>query len=134
MSDTLFMIKPDVVERGLYGEIIAMVIRNGFKIVDLKMFTMDRETAKRFYDVHKDREFFSDLVDYISSGPVVALRVEGDGVVEKIRALIGATDPSRAEPGTIRFMYGSSIQNNAVHASDSPQSAKKELAIVFGGS
>ena len=131
---TLLMVKPDIVEQALYGEIIAHVLRNRFKIVDLRMLEFDRETAERFYDVHREREFFPELVGYITSGPVVALRIEGDGVVERIRAFIGTTDPAKAGAGTIRHMYGSSIQNNAVHASDSAESAKKELAIVFGDS
>jgi len=128
------MVKPDVVEKALYGEIIAHVLRNRFKVMDLKMFEFDRETAERFYGVHRERKFFPELVEYITSGPVVAIRIEGDGVVERIRAFIGTTDPAKADAGTIRYMYGSSIQNNAVHASDSAESAKKELAIVFGGS
>ncbi|MEE9269617.1 MAG: nucleoside-diphosphate kinase [Candidatus Krumholzibacteria bacterium] len=128
---TLLMVKPDLVEEGLHGEIIAFVLRNRFNINRLRMLKMDRETAGRFYDVHKDREFYTALVDYMTSGRVVAMEVEGEGVIERIRAFIGPTDPAEAAPGTVRYMYGKSIQNNAVHASDSPASAKKELAIVF---
>jgi nucleoside-diphosphate kinase len=128
------MVKPDVVEQALYGGIISQVLRNRFVVVNLKMFEFDREAAERFYEAHRERDFFPELIDYITSGPVVALEIEGDGVVERIRAFIGTTDPSKADAGTIRYMYGSSIQNNAVHASDSAESAKKELAIVFGGS
>jgi nucleoside-diphosphate kinase len=128
------MVKPEIVERALYGEVIAHVLRNRFSIVGLKMLRFDRETAERFYEVHRERDFFPDLVEYITSGPVVAIEIEGEGVVERVREFIGATDPSTADVGTIRYMYGSSIQNNAVHASDSAASAKKELAIVFGGS
>ena len=131
---TLLMVKPDVVDRGAYGDIISFVLSNRFNVTGLRMLAMDRSMAERFYDVHKERDFFGALVDYITSGPVVAIEIEGDGVVEQIRSLIGPTDPTTADPGTIRFMYGSSIQNNAVHASDSPESAKKELAIVFGDS
>lgn len=131
---TLLMIKPDIVERGLFGEIIAHLLRNRFRVVDMRMLSMSRERAEEFYDVHRERAFFADLVEYITSGPVVGLAIEGEGVVEQIRHFIGVTDPSQAAAGTIRFMYGTSIQNNAVHASDSPDSAKKELAIVFGGS
>jgi nucleoside-diphosphate kinase len=131
---TLLMVKPDVVEQALYGGIISHVLRNRFVIVNLKMFEFDREAAERFYEVHRKRDFFPELIDYITSGPVLALEIEGDGVVERIRAFIGETDPSKADAGTIRYMYGSSIQNNAVHASDSAESAKKELAIVFGAS
>ena len=121
-------------EQGGYGEIISHVLRNRFNIVKMKMLSLDREAARQFYAVHREREFFDDVVAYITSGPVVAMEIEGEGVVEKIRAFIGVTDPAKAQVGTIRFMYGSSIQNNAVHASDSTESAKKELAIVFGGS
>lgn len=131
---TLLMIKPDIVDRGAYGEIVNHVLRNRFHIARMRMLSLNREMAERFYDVHKDRDFFSDVIAYITSGPVVAMEIEGEGVVEQIREFIGVTDPAKAKVGTIRFMYGSSIQNNAVHASDSAQSAKKELAIVFDGS
>ena len=131
---TLLMVKPDVVEQRLQGEIISHVLRNRFQVANMRMLSLDREMAKRFYEVHREREFFDSVIDYITSGPVVALEIHGEGVVEQIRAFIGPTDPALAAPGTIRYMYGSSIQNNAVHASDSPESAKKELAIVFDGS
>ena len=131
---TLLMIKPDVVEQGVYGEVIAHVLRNRFAIVDLRMLSLSREMAEQFYEIHRERNFFPDVIEYITSGPVVAIAIEGDGVVERLRGFIGTTDPAQAAPGTIRYMYGSSIQNNAVHASDSPESAKKELAIVFSGS
>lgn len=131
---TLLMVKPDVVRNGLYGEIISHVLKNRFKVTRLQMVSMDAATAERFYEMHKQRDFFPELVDYITSGPVVALQIEGDGVIERIRAFIGSTDPAKSEPGTVRYMYGANIQNNAVHGSDSPESAKKELAIVFGDS
>jgi len=131
---TLLMVKPDVVEQRLHGEIISHVLRNRFQIANMRMLSLDREMAERFYEVHREREFFSSVIDYITSGPVVALEIHGEGVVGEIRAFIGATDPELAAPGTVRYMYGSSIQNNAVHASDSSESAKKELAIVFDGS
>ena len=131
---TLLMIKPDMVEKGLHGEIIAHVLKNRFEIINLRTVRLDRPSAERFYGVHKDREFFPSLIDDITSGPVVAMEVAGDNIIGAIRSLVGATDPSEAQPGTIRFMYGISIQNNAVHASDSPESAKKELAIAFEGS
>lgn len=131
---TLLMIKPDTVEQGHYPEILGMVLRNRFKVTGLRMLTMTQEQAERFYEVHKQREFFAALVDYITSGPVVAVEVDGDDIITRIRRFIGVTDPAKAEPGTIRFMFGASLQNNAVHGSDSPEAAKKELAIVFGGS
>jgi nucleoside-diphosphate kinase len=128
------MIKPDMVAGGRWGELVQFVLNNGFDIVGLKMLTFDREGAEEFYAVHRERDFFPALVDYITSGPVVAMRIAGDNVIEAIRAFIGPTDPAKAAPGTVRRMWGTSIQNNAVHASDSPESAKKELAIAFSGS
>jgi nucleoside-diphosphate kinase len=127
------MIKPDVVAEGHYGDIISIVLRNGFGINKLSIEHFSRERAETFYAVHKERPFFDELVEYIIGGPVVAIEVEDDGdTVARMRELIGATDPAQAKPGTIRAMYGSNIQNNAVHGSDSPENAKKELAIAFG--
>ena len=130
---TLLMIKPDVVAGGHYGDIISVVLRNSFNINKLSVEHFSRERAEEFYAVHRERPFFGELVKYITSGPVVAIEVEDDGdTVARMRELIGATDPAQAKPGTIRAMYGSNIQNNAVHGSDSPENAKKELAIAFG--
>jgi len=131
---TLLMVKPDTVRNADYGEIIAFVLKNRFNITSMRMLQLDRPSAENFYGVHKGKEFFPSLVDYITSGPVVAMEIEGDDVIGRLRAFVGATDPGKAVPGTIRHMYGISLQSNAVHASDSPESAKKELAIVFGGS
>lgn len=132
--ETLLMIKPDTVASGRWGEIVQFVLNNGFDVVGLKMLSFDKAQAEDFYGVHRERDFFRALVDYITSDPVVAMRLSGDGVIEAIRTLIGPTDPAKAAPGTVRRMWGNSLQNNAVHASDSPESAKKELAIVFSGS
>ncbi|MCK4773159.1 MAG: nucleoside-diphosphate kinase [Candidatus Krumholzibacteria bacterium] len=127
------MIKPDVVAEGHYGDIISVVLRNSFNINKLSVEHFSRERAEQFYAVHRERPFFGELVKYITGGPVVAIEVEDDGdTVARMRELIGATDPAQAKPGTIRAMYGSNIQNNAVHGSDSPENAKKELAIAFG--
>lgn len=127
------MIKPDVVAEGHYGDIISVVLRNSFNINKLSVEHFSRERAEQFYAVHRERPFFGELVEYITGGPVVAIEVEDDGdTVARMRQLIGATDPAQARPGTIRAMYGSNIQNNAVHGSDSPENAKKELAIAFG--
>jgi nucleoside-diphosphate kinase len=127
------MIKPDVVAEGHYGDIISVVLRNRFNINKLSVEHFSRERAEQFYAVHRERPFFGELVEYITGGPVVAIEVEDDGdTVARMRELIGATDPAQAKPGTIRAMYGSNIQNNAVHGSDSPENAKKELAIAFG--
>jgi nucleoside-diphosphate kinase len=123
-----------MVEKGLHGEIIAFVLKNRFEISNMRMVRFDRERAERFYDVHRGKEFFASLVEYVTSGPVVAVEIEGgEDLVPRLRAFVGATDPAKAAPGTIRRGFGISIQNNAVHASDSPESAKKELAIAFGG-
>jgi len=130
---TLLMVKPDVVARGHYGDIISVVLRNRFSINRLSIEKFSRERAERFYEVHRERPFYGELVEYITSGPVVAMELEDDGdTVARVRELIGATDPAEARTGTIRSMYGDNIQNNAVHASDSPENAKKELAIAFG--
>lgn len=130
---TLLMIKPDVVAKGHYGDIISVVLRNKFIINRLSKVRFSRERAETFYEVHRERPFYRDLVEYITSGDVVVIEVEDSGdTVARLRELIGATDPAEARPGTIRWMYGSNIQNNAVHGSDSPENAKKELAIAFG--
>lgn len=131
---TLLMIKPDMVEKGLYGEIIAYVLKNRFRVTTMRMLRLDVERARRFYDVHEGKEFFPALVEYVTSGPVVAMEIEGgEDLIAVVRAFVGATDPAKAAPGTVRRMWGISLQNNAVHASDSADSAKKELAIVFPG-
>lgn len=130
---TLLMIKPDTVAEGRVGEIIAIVERNRFRIDRLAKTRFSKERAERFYAVHRERPFFRDLVAYITSGPVVAIEVEGEEAVGRVRELIGATNPADARPGTIRYVYGKSLQNNAVHASDSPATAEKELEIAFGG-
>jgi len=131
---TLLMVKPDTVGSGHYGEIISMLLKNRFNITNLRMREFTRDEAEAFYAVHKEREFFPALVDYITSGPVVAIQIEGDDIVQQIRTFIGTTNPADAPPGTIRYVYGTSLQNNAVHASDSTDSSEKELAIVFGDS
>ncbi len=130
---TLLMIKPDTVAEGRAGDIIGLVERHRFSITRLMMTRFSRERAERFYDMHRERPFFKDLVAYITSGPVVAIEIETEEAVARIRELIGSTNPADARPGTIRAMYGKSLQNNAVHASDSPSAAEKELEIAFAG-
>jgi len=130
---TLLMIKPDTVAAGHVGDILALAERNRFQIRRLTLTHFSKERAERFYEMHRARPFFGDLVSYITSGPVVAVEVEADEAVTRIRELIGATNPADARPGTIRAMYGKSLQNNAVHGSDSPESAQKELEIAFAG-
>ncbi len=128
---TLLMVKPDCVAEGHYGDILSTVLRNGFKITGISMTQFSEARAKEFYAVHRERPFFGELVSYITSGPVVAVQAEADDAVAKMRALIGATNPGDAAPGTLRAMYGKSLQNNAVHGSDSPENAEKELEIAF---
>lgn len=130
---TLLMIKPDAVAEGRVGDILALVERNRFTIRRLAKTQFSRERAELFYAVHRERPFFKELVAYIISGPVVAIEIEADEAVSRIREFIGATNPADARPGTVRYMYGKSLQNNAVHASDAPENAQKELEIVFSG-
>ena len=128
---TLFMIKPDAVRKKVVGKIITMV-EYDFHIVDMKMKRFSRKEAERFYEVHREKDFFEELVEFITSGPTVGLLLEGEKAVERVRELVGSTDPKKARPGTVRFLYGSSIRENAVHASDSPASAQREISIFFG--
>jgi nucleoside-diphosphate kinase len=130
---TLLMVKPDTVAAGHVGDILALVERNRFQIRRLTLTKFSKERAERFYEMHRSRSFFGELVSYITSGPVVAVELEGDEAVTRIRELIGATNPADARPGTVRAMYGKSLQNNAVHGSDSTESAEKELEIAFAG-
>jgi len=125
------MIKPDGVDRNLTDEIIMMVEEQGFKIVQKKEMHIDKEMAMLHYEEHRDKPFFNDLVKFITSGPVVAIELEGDDVVTKLRNLMGATNPSEAEEGTIRAIYGTAIEKNVVHGSDSLESAERELNIFF---
>lgn len=134
MSRTYLMIKPEAVAGGRQGEIIDLLLKNRFRVVRMKQFRFDDARARKFYAVHDGKPFFEALVAYIGSGDVVGLELETEGAaVELLRELVGATDPAKARPGTIRYMYGTDLQRNAVHASDSQANAEKELAIVFGG-
>ncbi len=133
MSDRTFvMIKPDAVARGLSGEILARIERRGLKVRELRMATMDRAVAEEHYGEHRERPFFGELVDFITSGPVVMLAVEGPGVIGVMRTMAGATNPQDAAPGTIRGDYALEVGENVVHSSDSPESAARELALHFG--
>ncbi|HSG27062.1 MAG TPA: nucleoside-diphosphate kinase [Candidatus Krumholzibacterium sp.] len=131
MEKTYLMIKPEIVESGRQGEIIDILLKNRFTIRRMKQFRFDKARAGEFYGVHRDKPFYEDLVKYITSGDVVGIEMEKEDAVRLTRELVGATDPADARPGTIRYMYGASLQTNAVHASDSPENAEKELAIVF---
>ena len=128
---TFFMIKPDGVKRNLIGEIILRVEEKGFKITKIKMMTISQDLAEEHYEEHKDKPFFSDLVNFITSGPVVAMQVEGENVVAQIRNLMGATNPSDATPGSIRGDLATELDKNVVHGSDSDKSAERELNLFF---
>ncbi len=128
---TFSIIKPDAVERGLIAEILKMITDSGLKIKAMKMIHMDRAQAEGFYAVHKERPFFGELVDYMISGPVVVSCLEGENAIEAYRTLMGATNPQEAAKGTIRAAYGLDIQNNSCHGSDSPDTAKTEVAYFF---
>lgn len=131
MERSLVLIKPDAMERGLEGVIIGRLQGAGLKLIGLKMLHMDRKLAEKHYAIHKGKAFFKDLVDYITSTPIVAAVFEGDNVIARIRQLMGATDPSKADAGTIRKDYGLDIQRNATHASDSPENGEIEIANFF---
>ncbi len=128
---TFVMIKPDGVKRGLVGEIIARFERKGFKIKALKMKWLTREEAEKLYEEHKGKHFFEDLIRFVTSGPVVAMLLEGDSAVEVVRRMIGPTDGREAPPGTIRGDYSLSKSENVIHASDSKEKVWKEASVFF---
>lgn len=128
---TFTMLKPDAVENGHIGAILDHITKAGFKIVAMKYTKLSAESAGKFYEVHKERPFYNDLVKYMSSGPIVAAILEKENAVEDFRKIIGATDPTKAEPGTIRALYAKSIDANAVHGSDSNENAEIEGNFYF---
>ena len=128
---TFIAIKPDGVQRGFISEIIGRFERKGFKLVALKQLIPSKELAQKHYGVHKERPFFNDLVDFISSGPVVAMVWEGEGVISSARKMIGATKPLEAEPGTIRGDLAVNIGRNIIHGSDGPDTASFEINLWF---
>ena len=129
---TLILIKPDAVKRSLAGEILGRLERRGFGIVAGKLLRVSRELGEEHYAEHREKPFFGELVEFITSGPTWALVVEGEGAIATLRATIGATDPANAAPGTIRGDLASSMPDNLVHGSDSPESAEREIALWFG--
>lgn len=131
MQKTLVLIKPDAVQRGLSGEIIARLERRGLKLAAMKMIHVTQELAHRHYGAHVDKPFFSGLVSFITSSPLIAIAVEGENAVEVVRTTMGATNPVEAGPGTIRGDFGLTIGMNLIHGSDSPESAETELALFF---
>lgn len=132
MDRTLMIVKPDAVAKNVVGDIIRRVEEAGFKVVELRMLEQTRDQAAKFYEVHKERPFYDDLVTFMTSGPCVPMVLEREDAVSKLREVIGATNPEEAAEGTIRAAHGSNIQNNAVHASDSDDNAKIEIAHYFG--
>ena len=131
MNKTLAILKPDCVKRGLSGAVIQHLEKEGFKIHSAKMINMTRNIAEGFYTVHKERNFFNDLIDFMTSGKSIPMVLEKENAVEKLREVIGATDPKEAEEGTIRYKYAESKQNNIIHASDSVENAEKEIQFFF---
>ncbi|MBW4593888.1 MAG: nucleoside-diphosphate kinase [Brasilonema angustatum HA4187-MV1] len=131
MERTFLAIKPDGVQRGLVGEIIRRFEEKGFTLVGLKLLKVSQELAQQHYDVHRERPFFAGLVDFITSGPVVAMVWEGEGVVASARKIIGATNPLSAEPGTIRGDLGINIGRNLIHGSDAIETAQQEVSLWF---
>jgi nucleoside-diphosphate kinase len=132
IESTLLIVKPDGVRRGLIGEVLRRVEAKGLTIEALRVLTVSRETAEEHYGEHRDKPFFGELVDFITSGPVVVGRITGESAIEVWRTMVGATDPVAAEPGSIRGDFATLIGENIVHGSDSPESAARELKLFFG--
>ncbi|MPZ24590.1 MAG: nucleoside-diphosphate kinase [Dehalococcoidia bacterium] len=128
---TLVLVKPDAVQRGLAGEIVSRLERRGLRIAGLKLLQISKEMAARHYAEHEGKPFYPGLVEFITSGPVVAAAIEGPGAVQATRQTMGTTDPQKAGPGTIRADLGLDLGRNLIHGSDSPESAARELAIFF---
>jgi len=130
-NKTLAILKPDCVRKGLIGEVITKITDDGFKVIALKMVRLTKDSAGGFYEIHKERPFFGELIDYMTSGPCVPIVLERENAVENFRKLIGATDPQKAADGTIRKLYAESIQENIIHGSDSDENAAKEISHFF---
>lgn len=130
-EETLVIVKPDAVKRGLVGEILSRLQRKSLRIAEMRLIRVDRDLAERLYGEHREKAFFSELVEFITSGDVVVARIAGENAIPVVRGLMGATDPVKAAPGTIRGDYGLVITQNLVHGSDSPESAKRELDLFF---
>jgi len=133
MESTLLIIKPDAVKKKVIGRIISMIEASPLRIEDMKMDHFSRQRAEEFYAVHKGKPFYEGLVDFITSGRIVAIKLSGKNAVKILREIIGVTDPAKAAEGTIRKLYGTDIQKNAVHASDSLKTAETELSFFFKG-
>jgi nucleoside-diphosphate kinase len=133
MERTFAIIKPDAVKKGSAGKILARIEEAGFRVCAMRMIHMSKREAEGFYYVHKERPFFAGLTDFMSSGPCIVMCLEAPGAIKKWRDLMGATDPAKAEAGTLRQEFGASIDNNATHGSDAPETAAFELGYFFRG-
>ena len=131
MERTFAIVKPDAVRRGLTGDILKRIESSELKIVALRKIQLSRADAERFYDVHKSKSFFKGLCDYMTSGPVVVAVLQGEGAITKWRQLMGATDPKKADPGTIRKDFGLDVEQNSTHGSDAPETAAQEISFFF---
>jgi nucleoside-diphosphate kinase len=130
---TLSIIKPDATRRNLEGKIIAKIQEAGLRVAAMKRVRWTRYQAEKFYEVHKERPFYNDLVEFMTSGPIVLMVLEGENAIAKYREVMGATNPQEAAPGTIRAEFAENIEANSVHGSDSPENAAKEIALCFSG-
>jgi len=128
---TLSIIKPDAVQKGVIGSVIQHLEQGGLNVVALRMLRLSRKQAEGFYAVHRERPFFASLCEFMTSGPVVVMVLQGDNAIARNREIMGATDSAKAAPGTIRKLYGSSTERNAVHGSDAPETAATEIAYFF---
>jgi len=133
VEKTLAIIKPDAVKKKLIGKIIQRIEEEGFEIVQLKLEHLTRDKAKGFYVVHKDKPFYESLTEFMSSGPIMVMALEGDDAIVHWRNVMGATDPAQAKPGTLRHQYGFSVERNATHGSDAPETAAWEIRYFFPG-
>jgi nucleoside-diphosphate kinase len=133
LQRTLSIIKPDAMEAGKAGAIIARLQEEGFDVKALRRIHLTRAQAEGFYDVHRERPFFGELVEFMSRGPIIVMALERDDAISKYREVIGATDPAKADDGTIRKLYGKDVGENAVHGSDAPETAQNEIAYFFPG-
>ena len=131
IEKTLFIIKPDAIRDRKVGAILDIIETNGFDIVELKMIKMDRAAAEKLYAIHKDKPYYEKLIDFMITSKIVAAILERENAISKLRNVVGNTDPAEAVMGTVRHLFGHTVTYNAVHASDSPQNAEKEMAILF---
>ena len=128
---TLVIIKPDGIQKNIIGEIISRIEKKGLKILNMKMIKLSRELAEKLYEEHRNKPFFKSLVNFITSAPIIVMIVEGEDVISIFRSMMGPTDPKNAAPGTIRGDYGTDIERNIIHGSDSIESAKREVDLFF---